>query len=262
MNILDTIIAHKQKELEARKALVSFDTVEKQAVEMKSDYSLKAFLLNNEKSGIIAEFKRKSPSLGIINDKASIADVTANYTNHGASALSVLTDTHFFGGTNGDLKIARANAIPILRKDFIIDEYQIAEAKTIGANVILLIAACLSPKRVKVLAEYATALGLEVLLELHSEEELMHICDATAIIGINNRDLKTFAVDIDRSLQMATKIPTDKIKVAESGINSIENIRLFQQHGFKGFLMGEHFMKTSNPGEAFKNFINKLNHQS
>ncbi|MEI7471661.1 MAG: indole-3-glycerol phosphate synthase TrpC [Chitinophagaceae bacterium] len=262
MNILDTIIAHKHKELAARKALLSFAALEKQAVEIKSNYSLKEFLLNTEKSGIIAEFKRKSPSLGIINDQVNIKEVTAAYTAHGASALSVLTDAQFFGGSDADLENARTNAIPILRKDFIIDEYQIAEAKKIGANVVLLIAACLSPARVSSLAEYACSLGLEVLLELHNEEELMHICDATTIVGINNRDLKTFKVDIERSLLMATKIPVEKIKVAESGINSIENIRLFKEHGFKGFLVGEHFMKTTNPGAAFKNFVISLNNQS
>lgn len=157
------------------------------------------------------------------------------------------------------MKEAReAVSIPILRKDFIIDEYQLIEAKAIGADVILLIAACLSPGEVRRLAAIAKNLGLEILLELHDEKELDHICDETKIIGINNRNLKTFEVDIEKSLKMAEKIPGDKIKIAESGINSAENIRLFKENGFKGFLIGENFMKEANPGKAFEKFVNKL----
>ena len=158
--------------------------------------------------------------------------------------------------------IAKQSSIPILRKDFIIDEYQIAEAKAMGADVILLIAACLSPEEVERLAIYAKELGLEVLLELHAEEELAHICDATEIVGINNRDLKTFTVDIDRSLRMAEQLPADKIKVAESGISSVSMIQLFRQHGFRGFLIGENFMKEANPAFAFEQFTNELKQAS
>jgi indole-3-glycerol phosphate synthase len=170
----------------------------------------------------------------------------------------VLTDGNFFGGSADDLMKARINEIPILRKDFIIDEYQIAEAKSMGADVILLIAACLSPLQLKTLATFAKSLELEVLLELHAEEELDHICDETEIIGINNRNLKTFEVDIDRSLRMAKKIPVNKIKVAESGISSIENIKLFRENGFHGFLIGENFMKERNPAIAFASFVHQL----
>ena len=153
---------------------------------------------------------------------------------------------------------ARINEIPILRKDFVIDEYQIVEAKSIGADVILLIAACLSPAEVKRLAAFAKNLGLEVLLELHAQEELEHICDATGIIGINNRNLKTFDVDIERSLRMAEQIPLSKLKIAESGISKVDDILLFKRHGFHGFLIGEKFMKAPDPTIAFAEFVNQL----
>jgi len=188
-----------------------------------------------------------------------VEEVTLDYERFGAAAISILTDDHFFGGSSEDLMEARdAVKIPLLRKDFIIDEYQLLEAKAIGADIILLIAACLTPPEVKMLAASAKSLGLEVLLELHDEDELEHICDDTELIGINNRSLKTFEVNLDRSLQMAAKIPTGKIKIAESGISNVEQINLFKQHGFSGFLMGENFMKETNPGEAFRIFASKL----
>jgi indole-3-glycerol phosphate synthase len=169
-----------------------------------------------------------------------------------------LTDENFFGGNDNDLVEARRNDIPILRKDFIVDEYQIAEAKSIGADVILLIAACLTRAEVKQLATFAKDLNLEVLLELHDENELGHICDETELIGVNNRNLKTFDVDIERSLKMAEKIPNDKIKIAESGISSVDDIVLFKENGFKGFLIGELFMKEEDPAVAFAEFVNAL----
>ncbi|HET6766559.1 MAG TPA: indole-3-glycerol phosphate synthase TrpC, partial [Chitinophagaceae bacterium] len=187
-----------------------------------------------------------------------VVEVTSGYTNNGASCLSVLTDEHFFGGSNEDLIKARKNNIPILRKDFVIDEYQIIESKSIGADAILLIAACLTPAEVKRLATFAQRLGLEVLLELHAEAELEHICDETSVIGINNRDLKTFDVNIERSLRMAEKIPFPKFKVAESGISSVNDILLFKRHGFLGFLIGESFMKANSPTIAFAEFVKQL----
>lgn len=258
MNILDTIVEYKREEVRRRKIEVSIADLEKREFFGRKTLSLREFLLNDEKTGIIAEFKRKSPSKGIINDKADVLEVTKGYTDHGASCLSVLTDEHFFGGSDADLIKARVNTIPILRKDFIIDEYQVTEAKSIGADVILLIAACLTAAEVKRLASFAKTLGLEVLLELHDENELSHICDETEIIGINNRNLKTFVVDIERSLQMAEKIPAGKIKIAESGISSPENIILFKENGFDGFLIGENFMKEANPTIAFARFIEQL----
>ncbi len=258
MNILDTIIEYKKLEIRNRKSEVRFADLESADFFNRETLSLKKFLLDKTRTGIIAEFKRKSPSRGIIHHNADVIEITQAYSEHGASGLSVLTDENFFGGSKDDLIKARKNKIPILRKDFIIDEYQIAEAKAMGADVILLIAACLKPAEVKNLAAFAKNLGLEVLLELHAEEELDHICNETEIIGINNRDLKTFTVDIDRSLRMAKKIPADKIKIAESGISSVESINLFRENGFHGFLIGENFMKEKKPAIAFASFVNQL----
>jgi indole-3-glycerol phosphate synthase len=258
MNILEAIIARKKIEVEERKLFKPVEELRLSEFYVTPTLSLKQFLLDETKTGIIAEFKRRSPSKGSINEDADVVEVTTAYANNGASCLSVLTDELFFGGSTEDLIKARMNEIPILRKDFMIDEYQIEEAKAMGADVILLIAACLTPDEVKRLAAYAKQLGLEVLLELHAEEELEHICNETEIIGINNRDLKTFKVDIERSLRMAEQIPADKIKVAESGISTVENILLFKKHGFKGFLIGENFMKEENPGESFRKFVTAL----
>jgi indole-3-glycerol phosphate synthase len=258
MNILDAIIRQKRIEVAEKKKLVPIDEVKQSDYFNRTVYSMKQSLLDPAKTGIIAEFKRKSPSKGDINTNADVVHVTESYTRHGASALSVLTDKHFFGGSPNDLVRARVNNLPIIRKDFIIDEYQIVESKAMGADAILLIAACLSPLEVKQLAEFAVLIGLEVLLELHDETELDHICDKVALVGINNRNLKTFEVDIERSLAMASSIPDDKIKVAESGISTVGNVRLFKNHGFNGFLIGETFMKEENPGAAFEQFVNLL----
>ena len=258
MNILEEIIEYKKSEVEKRKAKVSIAELEKRDLFSTKVLSLKDFLLDRSRTGIIAEFKRRSPSKGIINPDVDVIEVTKGYAENGASCLSVLTDEHFFGGSDEDLIKARINAIPILRKEFIIDEYQLIEAKSIGADVILLIAACLSLAEVKRLAKFAKGIGLEVLLELHAEEELDHICDETTVIGINNRDLKTFNVDIERSLRMAEKIPLSMLKVAESGISSVNDILLFKQHGFHGFLIGENFMKAANPTIAFAEFVKQL----
>jgi indole-3-glycerol phosphate synthase len=262
LNILETIIEEKKSEVRSKKLEVKISDLEKSDFFDRETLSLKKSLLDETRTGIIAEFKRRSPSKGIINGNADVVEITSAYTKNGASALSVLTDEKFFGGSSDDLIKARVNEISILRKDFVIDEYQIMEARSIGADAILLIAACLSAQQVKTLAKFAKSLQLEVLLELHAEEELEHICEETEIVGINNRDLKTFAVDIERSLKMAEKIPADKIKVAESGISSVENILLFKQNGFDGFLIGENFMKAENPAIAFASFVNKLKDHS
>jgi indole-3-glycerol phosphate synthase len=259
MNILDKIIAHKKIEVANAKAMVTEAELMQSDLFNRPTFSLKKFLLDENKTGIIAEFKRQSPSKGVINGSADVLDVTRAYTMHGASCLSVLTDKYFFGGSEADLTAARENNIPILRKDFMIDEYQVLEARAMGADVILLIAACLTPERVKELAVFAKKLQLEVLLEIHTEAELNHICDETEIVGVNNRDLKTFVVDINRSIELSKKIPADKIKIAESGINDVETICIFRQAGFKGFLIGENFMKQPDPTIAFASFVNQLN---
>ena len=258
MNILERIIESKKAEVSRKKIEQPVYELENGNLFTRQTLSLKQFLNDPARTGIIAEFKRRSPSKGIINDKADVIEVTKAYAENGASCLSVLTDEYYFGGSNEDLIKARINEIPLLRKDFIIDEYQITEARSIGADVILLIAACLTPGEIKRLAAFAKSLKLEVLLELHTADELEHICEETEIIGINNRNLKTFEVDIERSLRMAERIPADKIKIAESGISSVENILLFKQHGFKGFLIGENFMKARNPTIAFADFVKQL----
>ena len=258
MSILDDIISFKRQEVEKRKKDVGLDELEKREFFSREIISLKQSLLDEARTGIIAEFKRRSPSKGIINNAADVNKVTTAYVKGGASALSILTDEYFFGGSESDLLRARIHEIPILRKDFIVDKYQLVESRAMGADVILLIAACLSPKEVRDLAAFAKELELEVLLELHGENELAHVCDEIDLVGINNRNLKTFEVDIERSLAMADKIPAGKIRIAESGISKIENIKLFREHGFKGFLMGEHFMKQADPGRAFEEFVSKL----
>lgn len=254
MNILETIIEHKRGEVARRKLDWPVAQLEKERFFNRQTLSLKESLLNERKTGIIAEYKRKSPSKGIINNKDSVEAVTKAYNGYGASGISILTDRDFFGGSLDDLVAARDNSIPLLRKDFMIDEYQLVEAKAFGADVILLIAACLSPLEVKTLSASAQNLGLEVLLELHDESELEHICDTVDLVGVNNRNLKDFAVDLEHSVRLAQKIDDKFIKVAESGINDVKNIHYLKQFGFKGFLIGEHFMKQASPMAAFKEF--------
>lgn len=258
MNILDEIIMFKRLEVARRKADVSPGDLERNPLYQLPRRSLKQSLLNGTNTGIIAEFKRKSPSKGVINDSAGVAEVTAAYTQHGAAGLSVLTDERFFGGCSADLMTARENDIPILRKDFIIDDYQLIEARSIGADIILLIAACLTPAEVKYLAAYARQLELEVLLEIHNEDELAHICDEVDMVGVNNRNLKTFDVSIDTSLGLINKIPTTRPVIAESGISNVQTIVTLKQAGFKGFLIGETFMKEQEPGRAFEQFVTSL----
>ena len=258
MNILDKIIARKKDEVAAAKRQVSIQMLEKEKFFSARTHSLKQSLLDQVKTGIIAEFKRKSPSKGVINASASVEKVTSSYNSYGASAISVLTDEQFFGGSLNDLVAATINDIPLLRKDFMIDEYQLVEAKAYGASVILLIAACLNPTEVRQLAATAKSLGLEVLLEIHNDVELGHICDEVDLVGVNNRNLKTFEVSINTSLALINKIPKDKPAIAESGISNVETIVTLRNSGFKGFLIGENFMKQADPSIAFADFVNQL----
>jgi indole-3-glycerol phosphate synthase len=258
MTILDTIIEHKEIEVAKAKSVVSVEELERSPFFGRKTFSLKQSLADPSRTGIIAEFKRKSPSKGVFLEGADPGAITGAYTEWGAAGLSVLTDSRFFGGSNEDLIAARRNSIPILRKDFMIDEYQVTEARSIGADVILLIAACLSPDRVRELAGFARSLGLEVLLELHTEEELGHVCPEVDLVGINNRDLKTFSVDIERSKRLAGRLPGELPKVAESGISDPATIRDMRAHGFTGFLIGETFMKEKDPGAAFRDFVQQL----
>ncbi len=259
MNILETIIAKKKMEVAESKRNKSVRELESEAFFNHETLSFSDYLLREDKTGIIAEFKRKSPSKGIINDQATVKEVTAAYTHFGASAISILTDEEFFGGSLQDLLEATTNEVPLLRKDFIIDEYQLLESKAFGADVILLIAACITIDEVAAFAAFSKNIGLNVLLEIHNEQELHHICNDVDVVGVNNRDLKTFTTDINRSIELSPKIPADKVKISESGIENIDSIKLLRQHGFKGFLIGEKFMKENDPAKAFENFTIELN---
>ncbi|HVZ25183.1 MAG TPA: indole-3-glycerol phosphate synthase TrpC [Sediminibacterium sp.] len=259
MNILEKIIARKKEELRVRKKQRPLAMLQQKQLYARQNSSLVASLNDPSKTGIIAEFKRKSPSKGIIHPSARVADVTKAYAINQASGISVLTDSDFFGGDLADLEQAAATVtVPLLRKDFMIDTYQLHEAKAHGASVILLIAACLQKEQVAELAETAHTLGLEVLLEIHDETELAHICQAVDMVGVNNRNLKTFEVDIATSIRLAGQIPADKTRIAESGINNIAAIVTLREAGFKGFLIGEHFMKQPDPSIAFADFVNQL----
>jgi len=259
MTILDKIIAYKRNEVIKNKDFRSFKELEKSIYFKSETKSLKEYILRIDKSGIIAEFKRKSPSKGVINGTSKVEDVIAGYEKSGVSALSILTDTHFFGGKNEDVLTARKiNTCPILRKDFIVSEYQILEAKAIGADAILLIAAVLSIKEIKQFTSFAQQLGLEVLFEVHTQEELDKYIPEISLVGINNRNLKTFKVDFENSILLSKQLPLDTVKVAESGINDYKNIIELKKHGFEGFLIGENFMKTNSPELACKTFIDKL----
>jgi len=263
MNILDTILEHKRKEVEERKSLYPTRLLEQSIFFASQTVSMKKYIQRPDKSGIIAEFKRKSPSKGVINAHASVERTTIGYMQAGASALSVLTDKNFFGGTSEDLMIARKfNFCPIIRKDFTIDPYQVIEAKSIGADAILLIAAILDPGLAKELAALAHGFGMEVLLEVHDEVELKQHVDVGAdLVGVNNRNLKTFEVSIDTSKRLAPLIPDGVVKVSESGISDVETIVELRKYGYKGFLMGENFMKHSRPEQAAMAFMDKLRAQ-
>jgi indole-3-glycerol phosphate synthase len=262
MTILDKITAQKAIEVEAAKAEVSIQDLEKSEFFARKTNSLVASLSAENSTGIIAEHKRKSPSKGIINDSLTVEEVTQSYAQAGAAGLSVLTDTDFFGGNKEDLQKARmANpSTPILRKDFMIDEYQVYEAKAWGADVILLIAACLSPEQIKDLSQKAHELGLEVLLEIHDQEELDRSPLAYVdIVGVNNRNLKNFAENnVNASLNLAEKIPANIIKISESCISEPKTINLLKSAGYRGFLIGETFMKEASPGTKLGEFIAKI----
>jgi len=257
-NILEKIVSYKKAEIELRKAEMPVNLLEKQPGFNREIFSMKKFIMDPGKCGIIAEFKKKSPSKGIINDTANVERVTAAYTQYGASMISILTDSPSFGGSTDDLKRARFNNLPVLRKDFILDTYQIAESRAMGADAILLIAACLQPGETRSFAKKAHEFGLEVLLEIHEESELTHLCEDVDVVGINNRDLKTFTVDVNRSICLAERLPFNIIRIAESGIRNIETILLMKTAGFNGFLIGEQFMIEPDPAIAFASFVDQL----
>lgn len=260
MNILNKIIATKKIEIANLKKRVSISQLEKHLWFNRKCNSLKSNLLQENSSGIIAEFKQKSPSKGEINYRVKVEEVTKAYVDAGVAGLSVLTDFEYFGGNLVNLIRARETNpnIPILRKDFMIDTYQIIEAKAFGADVILLIAACLEKEQAKVLAKKAKSLGMEILMEIHNEDELEIVNDYVDIVGVNNRNLKSFSVDVENSVKLSKMIPTQFVKISESGLSGAETIHYLRENGFKGFLIGETFMKTDNPGEVCKQLISKL----
>lgn len=259
MNILEQIISDKRKEIIEFKAQKPINEFENSILFSKNRFSLKEFIKNSNLSGIIAEFKRKSPSKGVINQVSDVIEVTQAYVAAGASALSILTNEHYFGGKIEDILLARSmNAVPILRKEFIVDEFQIIESKAIGADAILLIAASLSSKEIFNFAKLAKSIDLEVLLEIHEESELNSLNEYVDIVGVNNRNLKTFQTDLLISKQLAPKIPPDFVKISESGLHLPEHLLELQQFEYQGFLIGERFMSNSNPGKAFSDFVKML----
>ena len=259
MNILDKITADKRIEVNLRKKLIPISQLEHSVLFERPTISL-ANNLRNSKSGIIAEHKRRSPSKSEINQSLNVQDVAKGYENASVCGMSVLTDGKYFGGSLDDLLIARAScSLPLLRKEFIIDDYQILEAKAYGADVILLIASILTRVEIKQYSELAKSLNLDVLLEVHNEEELhKSIMPSLDMLGVNNRNLKTFDVSLDTSKVLSKLIPDDFVKVSESGISSVDAIKELQPYGYQGFLIGENFMKTDNPGLSAKEFIAKL----
>ena len=243
-DILEQIIAHKREEIEQLCA---------------SKPSLREALLQSD-TGIIAEFKRRSPSKGWIKEEGRADIIPLSYQQNGAAALSILTDEHYFGGSDEYIRQARKSGVtlPVLYKNFVIDEAQLYAAALCGASAILLIAACLSKQDCKRLIDKAHQLGMEVLLEMHSEQELEYAELYPDLCGINNRNLGSFVTDVDNSFRLAELLPHDAIKVSESGISNPDTVRLLRQAGYSGFLIGETFMKTSNPGDALADFISKL----
>lgn len=257
-NILDKIVANKRIEVAKQMEAISIDELAKQITDTTNKYSLKESLLDS-KTGIISEFKRKSPSRGWIFESAKVEDVIPLYSEGGASGISVLTDYDFFGGSLDDLTAARSiTKTPLLRKEFVIDEYQLYQAKIVGANAILLIAASLTIEETKRFAQKAKELGLDVLLEIHNEAELGHVNQWVDIVGVNNRNLINFITNIQASFDLIDKIPNEFVKISESGISATQTVKDLQQVGYQGFLMGENFMKTDNPGKALADFIAEL----
>lgn len=260
-DILQEIVAHKRMEIERQKSILPERAIHHQVEQiMHIPVASMSDALNTSATGIIAEFKRKSPSKGWIKEEGKPEEIPLAYQKNGAAALSILTDQTYFGGEDHYITIARDHGvtIPILYKNFIIDEYQLFQARLCGASAVLLIAADLSIAQFKTLQKIAHELGMEVLLEMHTEQELNYAEQEPDLYGINNRNLGSFVTDINNSFRLAAKLPHDGIKVSESGIDNPQTIRDLKLAGFKGFLIGETFMKTQNPGITLNNFISKI----
>ncbi|MDR1417317.1 MAG: indole-3-glycerol phosphate synthase TrpC [Prevotellaceae bacterium] len=263
MNILTKILATKRDEIAASQRQRSFDDIYSEARQIARPALSLSGSLRQSATPIIAEFKRRSPSKGFINREADVATVVAGYAAHGAAAISALTDREYFAGSLADLSAARqVSSVPLLRKDFIISPYQLCEARIAGADAALLIAAALTREQCAELAAFARSLGLETLLEVHSEAELSYISPHISAVGVNNRDLSTFVTSTATSLTLAALIPDSYVKVSESGISDTETVKTLQRAGFRGFLMGEIFMKADNPVQAFAAFAESLKAES
>lgn len=258
-SILEKILAHKREEVAERKALYPEKLLERSLYFDGPTVSLRQYLRRPDKDGVIAEFKRQSPSKGAIAPYADPETVSLGYMQAGAAALSVLTDKAFFGGSSADLETVRKfNYCPILRKDFIVDEYQLIEARANGADAVLLIAAALDKARLRALAAFAAGLDLEVLVEVHSREELDLLPPDTSVVGVNNRDLKTFQVSLENSVALAEALPPELVRISESGIRSARDAHYLRQHGYQGFLIGEQFMRQPDPGAACAKFVREF----
>lgn len=257
-NILDIIVENKKQEVKSQRLKLTISELEKDIDDLTSRINIKE-ILKNSSTGIIAEFKRKSPSKGWIFENAKVEDVVSSYSENGATAISILTDSNFFGGTFDDFKKAKSlSKTPLLRKDFMVDEYQIYQAKYMQADIILLIASALTINETKQFARKAKELGLNVLLEIHNEKELDYINDFIDVVGVNNRNLSTFVTDVKISFDLSNKIPNEFLKISESGISDPQTVLDLRSVGYRGFLMGENFMKTNNPGKALSEFIELL----
>jgi indole-3-glycerol phosphate synthase len=259
--LLKNILADKRKEVHERKELVPLKKLEKSIHFTAPVVSLKKYLLREDMAGIIAEVKRRSPSAGELHPYLSVPDLSVGYMQAGASALSILTDAKYFGGKGEDVTAARqANFCPILRKEFIIDEYQIIEARSLGADVILLIASCLTLQEMKRFSSLAQSLGLEVLVEVHSEEELRQVLEYSSLVGVNNRNLDTLVTSVDVCRRLASLIPPEVICVAESGLRDAEIVVELRQAGYRGFLIGEHFLTNHEPAASCRKMVEKIKH--
>lgn len=257
--ILDEIVAHKKQEVQDRKELIPVKKLEKSIYFPSQTVSLREYILRPDKSGVIAEIKRKSPSAGTINSNVNVERISIGYMMAGASALSILTDTKYFGGSNEDLIEARKfNYCPILRKEFIIDTYQVIEAKSIGADAVLLIASVLKEDKLKELMTLAQDLGLEVLVEVHDKSEIYDVLVDANLVGVNNRNLKTFDVSIETSEKLFDLLPAKVTKVSESGISKPEYVQRLLEVGYRGFLVGGSFMQETRPEQACKGFIKEI----
>ena len=260
-DILSEIIAHKRKEVELQKQAISIEQLSEGIDDLLPARSMKQAIASSP-TGIIAEFKRRSPSKGWIKENARPEEIVPAYAASGASAVSILTDEMFFGGTLRDIHTTRPLVnLPILRKDFVIDEYQLYQARIVGADAVLLIAAALERTQCRALADKAHELGLEVLLEIHSAEELPYIYKGIDMVGINNRNLGSFHTDVANSFRLAEQLPQDTVLVSESGISQPATVSRLHDAGFRGFLIGETFMRTEKPGETLKEFISQINKQ-